>query len=54
MGIERIRAVIVDNCEGLGAALDAAMQASADATYDPWKNRSQDSEPVHSIIEAEA
>jgi hypothetical protein len=27
----------VDDCEGLGAALDAAMQASVDATYDPWK-----------------
>ena len=37
VGIERIRAVIVDDCEGLGAVLDAAMQASVDATYDPWK-----------------
>jgi nitrite reductase (NADH) large subunit len=37
IGIERIRAVIVENCEGLGAALDAAMQASVDAAYDPWK-----------------
>jgi nitrite reductase (NADH) small subunit len=31
IGIERIRAVIVEDCEGLGAALDAA-QASVDAT----------------------
>jgi nitrite reductase (NADH) large subunit len=37
VGIERIRAVIVEDCEGLGAALDAAMQASVDAAYDPWK-----------------
>ena len=37
VGIERIRAVIVDDSEGLGAALDAAMQASVDAAYDPWK-----------------
>jgi nitrite reductase (NADH) large subunit len=37
IGIERIRAVIVEDCEGLGAALDAAMQASVDAAYDPWK-----------------
>jgi nitrite reductase (NADH) large subunit len=36
IGIERIRAVIVEDCEGLGAALDAA-QASVDATSDPWK-----------------
>jgi nitrite reductase (NADH) large subunit len=37
IGIERIRAVVVEDCEGLGAALDAAMQASVDAAYDPWK-----------------
>jgi nitrite reductase (NADH) large subunit len=39
-GIERVRAVIVEDCEGLGAALDAAMQASVDAAYDPWKEAS--------------
>lgn len=37
VGIERIRAVVVDDCEGIGAALDAAMQSSVDAAYDPWK-----------------
>ena len=37
VGIERVRAVIVEDSEGLGAALDAAMQASVDAAYDPWK-----------------
>jgi nitrite reductase [NAD(P)H] large subunit len=37
VGIERVRAVIVEDCEGLGAALDAAMQASVAAAYDPWK-----------------
>jgi nitrite reductase (NADH) large subunit len=37
IGIDRIRAVIVEDCEGLGAALDAAMQASVEAAYDPWK-----------------
>jgi hypothetical protein len=35
LGIERIRAV-VDDSEGIAAELDAAMQASVDATYDPW------------------
>jgi nitrite reductase (NADH) large subunit len=37
IGIERIRAVVVDDSEGIAAALDKAMQASIDATYDPWK-----------------
>ena len=37
VGIERIRAVIAEDCEGFGAALDAAMQASVDTAYDPWK-----------------
>ncbi|ACK52656.1 nitrite reductase (NAD(P)H), large subunit [Methylocella silvestris BL2] len=37
IGIERIRAVIVDDSDGIADALDAAMQASVDAAYDPWK-----------------
>ena len=37
LGIERIRAVVVDDSEGIAGALDAAMQASVDAAYDPWK-----------------
>jgi nitrite reductase (NADH) large subunit len=40
VGIERIRAVIMEDSEGLGAALDAAMQASVDAAYDPWNEAS--------------
>jgi nitrite reductase (NADH) large subunit len=40
IGIERARAVIVEDSEGIGAALDAAMEASVAATYDPWKERS--------------
>ena len=36
MGIERIRAVIVADSEGIAAALDAAMEDSVAATYDPW------------------
>jgi nitrite reductase [NAD(P)H] large subunit len=36
IGIERIRAVVVDDSEGIAQALDAAMQASVEATYDPW------------------
>ena len=37
LGIERIRAVVVDDSEGLAAALDAAMQAATEAAYDPWR-----------------
>jgi nitrite reductase (NADH) large subunit len=41
MGIDRIRAVIVADSDGIGAALDAAMQASVSATYDPWKEANE-------------
>ena len=37
VGIERVRAVVVDDSDGIAAALDAAMKLSTDATYDPWK-----------------
>jgi nitrite reductase (NADH) large subunit len=36
LGIEAIRAVVVDDREGIGARLDAAIQASVDAYVDPW------------------
>ena len=41
MGIERARAVVVDDSEGIGHALDAAMDASCAAVKDPWKERDQ-------------
>ncbi len=37
MGIERVRAVVVDDKEGIAAALDAAMAAAAASVRDPWK-----------------
>jgi len=37
LGIERIRAVVIDDSDGIAAGLDAAMKRSTDATYDPWK-----------------
>jgi hypothetical protein len=45
---------LVDDCEGLGADLDAAMQASVDATYDPWKEATAPKTPNQftSIISA--
>jgi nitrite reductase (NADH) large subunit len=39
VGIEHLRAVIVDDAEGLGEQLDAAMQESVDAYVDPWAER---------------
>jgi nitrite reductase (NADH) large subunit len=40
MGVERVRAVIVEDSEGIGAALDQAMEESVKATRDPWLERS--------------
>jgi nitrite reductase (NADH) large subunit len=37
VGIDRIRAVIVEDSDGLAAELDAAIEASIDAYEDPWK-----------------
>jgi nitrite reductase (NADH) large subunit len=37
LGIERIRAVVIEDSDGIAAKLDAAMKRSTDATYDPWK-----------------
>ena len=45
VGIERIRAVVVDDAEGVAATLDANMQTSIDATYDPWLEAIQPKTP---------
>jgi nitrite reductase (NADH) large subunit len=37
VGVERIYAVVVEDSEGQGAALDAAMLAAVEAACDPWK-----------------
>jgi nitrite reductase (NADH) large subunit len=39
MGIERLRAVIMDDSEGLAAALDQALHESSEATRDVWLER---------------
>jgi len=36
IGIEKIRAIVVDDAEGIAARLDASMQAQVDAYRDPW------------------
>ncbi|WP_428484885.1 nitrite reductase large subunit NirB [Rhodopila sp.] len=55
MGIERARAVVVDDADGVAAALDAAMAASAAAVRDPWKEREQPRTPNQfaSLVAAE-
>ena len=44
MGLERVRAVIVDDAEGIAARLDADMQKTVDSFVDPWLEAHQ---PVH-------
>ena len=36
VGIDHIRAIVVEDSEGIGARLDAAMQATVEAYVDPW------------------
>jgi len=36
MGLDRVRAVIVDDAEGIAARLDADMQKTVDSFVDPW------------------
>jgi nitrite reductase (NADH) large subunit len=39
IGIARIRAIVVDDSEGIAADLDRALEESAIAAYDPWLER---------------
>jgi len=36
VGIDRIREIVVDDSDGIGAELDASMQKSVDSYRDPW------------------
>jgi nitrite reductase (NADH) large subunit len=36
VGIEKIRSVVIDDSEGIGAALDAALERAVAAYRDPW------------------
>jgi nitrite reductase (NADH) large subunit len=46
LGIERLRSIIVDDSEGIAAALDAEMQAAVDAYVDPWKEAETPQHPA--------
>ena len=41
VGLDRIRAVVLEDSDGIVAALDAALEKSIAATFDPWKERSR-------------
>jgi NAD(P)H-dependent nitrite reductase large subunit len=44
MGIEKLRAILLDDAEGICARLDAEIKAAADAYADPWREAVS---PVH-------
>jgi nitrite reductase (NADH) large subunit len=37
VGMARIKAIVVDDSDGIAAELDRRMQESVEATYDPWR-----------------
>ncbi len=41
VGLERIRAVVLDDSDGIADALDAALEKSIAATFDPWTERAR-------------
>ena len=44
IGIERLRQILVEDCDGICDRLDREMQAAVDAYRDPWLEAG---EPVH-------
>lgn len=45
IGIDKIRAIVVDDSEGIATRLDAAMQTQVDAYRDPWLERDAPATP---------
>ena len=45
IGLETIRAIVVDDAEGIAGRLDAAVQQHADSYLDPWLEGRQPAEP---------
>ena len=45
VGVEKIRAIVVEDSEGIAARLDAAMQESIDAYVDPWLEANRNATP---------
>ena len=45
VGLDEVRAVVVEDRDGIAARLDAAMQASVDAYRDPWLEATEPATP---------
>ena len=45
VGVEKIRAIVVEDSEGIAVRLDAAIQESVDAYVDPWLEANQNVTP---------
>jgi len=45
VGIDRIKAVVVDDSDGIAADLDAAMEAAIGSYRDPWRERAEPATP---------
>jgi nitrite reductase (NADH) large subunit len=45
IGIDRVKAIVVDDSDGIAAELDAAMEASVGAYRDPWRERAEPATP---------
>jgi nitrite reductase (NADH) large subunit len=41
VGLERIRAIVMEDSDGIAAELDAAMENSIAAAFDPWTERTE-------------
>jgi nitrite reductase (NADH) large subunit len=55
LGLDRIRAVVMQDSDGIAAALDAALEKSIAATFDPWTERTQPktANQFETVLEAE-
>jgi nitrite reductase (NADH) large subunit len=45
VGIERVRAIVVDDAEGICAELDQRLDLATEAAYDPWLERDEPKTP---------
>ena len=46
IGIDRVREILVDDADGIGAELDAEIQAAVDAYGDPWLEARRSRQPA--------
>jgi nitrite reductase (NADH) large subunit len=54
IGIERLRSIIVDDCEGEAARLDNEIAAAVAAYRDPWDEGREPCEPTQFVETAAA